>query len=76
MIFFVILEPQIISNVGSNNTNQIIEDEGMECWLAVGYSPQQNDVSERKNQIVMELSKTMSFEKILRRSFLLHLCIQ
>ena len=45
------------------------EDEGVERQLTVGYTPQQNGVSERKNQTVMEMAKSMLFEKNLPKTF-------
>ena len=53
----------------SNEFDKFCEDEGMERQLSVGYTPQQNGVSERNNQTVMEMAKSMLFEKGLQRSF-------
>uniref|UniRef100_A0A5B7B4M6 Retrovirus-related Pol polyprotein from transposon TNT 1-94 n=1 Tax=Davidia involucrata TaxID=16924 RepID=A0A5B7B4M6_DAVIN len=53
----------------SNEFNQFCEDEGMERQLTVGYTPQQNGVSERKNQTVMEMAKSILHEKGLPKSF-------
>ncbi|XP_050889637.1 uncharacterized protein LOC127094920 [Lathyrus oleraceus] len=47
----------------SNEFHKFCEDEGVEIQLTVGYTPQQNDVSERKNQTVMEMAKSMLLEK-------------
>ncbi|CAJ2638092.1 unnamed protein product [Trifolium pratense] len=47
----------------SNEFHKFCEDEGVERQLTVGYTPQQNGVSERKNQTVMEMAKSMLFEK-------------
>ena len=43
--------------------------EGVERQLNVGYTPQQNGVSERKNQTVMEMAKSMLLEKGLPKTF-------
>ena len=53
----------------SNEFDKFCEDEGMERQLSVSYTPQQNGVSERNNQTVMEMAKSMLFEKGLQRSF-------
>ena len=41
----------------------------MERQLTVRYTPQQNGVSERKNQTVMEMAKSMLFEKGMPKEF-------
>ena len=46
----------------SNEFDKFCE-EGVERQLTIGYTPQPNNVSERKNQIVMEMAKSMFFEK-------------
>lgn len=38
----------------SHEFDKFCEDEGIECQLTVAYSPQQNGVSERKDQTIME----------------------
>lgn len=43
----------------SNQFTKFCEDEGIGRQLSVGYTPQQNGVSERKNQTVMEMAKSM-----------------
>jgi transposase InsO family protein len=53
----------------SNEFQKFCEDEGVERQLTVGYTPQQNGVSERKNQTVMEMAKSMLFEKGLPKAF-------
>ncbi|TXG63370.1 hypothetical protein EZV62_010364 [Acer yangbiense] len=45
------------------------EDEGVEHQLTVGYAPEQNGVSERKNQTVMEMARAMLKEKGLPNTF-------
>ena len=50
----------------SNAVQKFCEDEGLEMQLTVGYTPQQNGVSERKNQTVMEMKKSMLHDKGLR----------
>ncbi|XP_058722251.1 uncharacterized protein LOC131594177 [Vicia villosa] len=53
----------------SNEFHKFCEDEGVERKLTVGYTPQQNGVSERKNQTVMEMAKSMLLEKGLPKTF-------
>lgn len=53
----------------SKQFNKFCEDEGMERKLTVSYTPQQNAVSERKNQTVMEMEKSRVYEKGLPKSF-------
>lgn len=53
----------------SNEFHKFCEDEGVERQLTVGYIPQQNGVSERKNQTVMEMAKSMLLEKGLPKTF-------
>ncbi|KAL4367990.1 hypothetical protein GQ457_05G026520 [Hibiscus cannabinus] len=45
------------------------EDEGIEHQLTVGYTPQKNGVSERKNRTVMEMARCMLMEKNLPKKF-------
>ncbi|KAL4352088.1 hypothetical protein GQ457_06G029360 [Hibiscus cannabinus] len=45
------------------------EDEGIEHQLTVGYTPQQNGVSERKNRTVMEMARCMLMEKNLPKNY-------
>lgn len=52
----------------SNEFDKFCEDEGLERQLTVGYT-QQNGVSKRKNQTVMEMAKFMLHEKGLPKSF-------
>ena len=53
----------------SNKFNKFCEDEGVERQLTVGYAPEQNGVSERKNRTVMEMARSMLFEKRLPKTF-------
>lgn len=53
----------------SNEFGKFCEDEGVERQLTVIYTPQQNGVSERKNQTVMEMAKSMLHEKGLPKVF-------
>jgi transposase InsO family protein len=53
----------------SNEFDKFCEEEGVERQLTVGYTPQQNGVSERKNQTVMEMAKSMLFEKGMPKEF-------
>ena len=53
----------------SNEFNKFCEDEGMEHQLTVGYAPEQNGVSERKNRTVMEAARAMLLEKGLPKRF-------
>ena len=63
----------IISDRGkeytSNKFNKFCEDEGVEHQLKVGYAPEQNEVSERKNRTVMEMARTMLMDKGLPKIF-------
>ncbi|XP_071700490.1 uncharacterized protein [Rutidosis leptorrhynchoides] len=53
----------------STQFNKFCEDEGVKRQLTVGYAPEQNGVSERKNRTVMKMAKTMIHEKGLPNSF-------
>ena len=53
----------------SNEFDKFCEDEGVEHQQTVGYAPQQNGVSERKNRTVMEMARTMLKEKGLPKTF-------
>ena len=52
-----------------NNLIDFMSIKAMERKLTVGYTPQQNGVSERKNQTVMEMAKSMLHEKKLPKSY-------
>ena len=49
--------------------DKFCDDEGVEHQLTVGYTPEQNDVFERKNRIVMEMASAMLKEKGLPYTF-------
>ena len=49
--------------------DKFCEDEGIEHQTSVSYSPQQNEVSERKNRTVMEMARSMLEEKRLPKIF-------
>ena len=53
----------------SREFDQFCEDEGVERQLTVRYTPQQNGVSERKNQTVMEMAMSMLHDKKLSKVF-------
>ncbi|XP_028081553.1 uncharacterized protein LOC114282959 [Camellia sinensis] len=53
----------------SKEFDNFCEEEGVERQLTVGYTSQQNGVSERKNQTVMEMAKSMMHEKGLSKNF-------
>ena len=53
----------------SNEFYQFYQDEGIERQLKVSYSPQQNGVSEIKNQTMVEIAKSMLFDKGLLNKF-------
>ncbi|CAL2249603.1 unnamed protein product [Prunus armeniaca] len=53
----------------SKEFNKFCEDEGAEHQLTVGYAPEQNGVSERKNRTIMEMARSMIFEKGLPNKF-------
>ena len=61
------------SNRGKENNSRefdkFCEDEGVERQFTIGYTLQQNRVSERKNQTVMEMAKSMLHEKGLSKPF-------
>lgn len=48
----------------SNAFQNFCEDEGMARQLTVSYTPQQNGVSERKNQTFLEMAKSMLHDKL------------
>ena len=51
------------------NLINFVKKKGVERQLTVGYTPQQNNVSERKNQTMMEIAKSMLFEKGIPKKF-------
>ena len=53
----------------SKEFQKFCEDEGIERQLTVRYTPQQNGVSERKNQTIVEMAKSMMHEKELPITF-------
>lgn len=53
----------------SKEFDKFCENEGVEKQLTVGYTPQENGVSKRNNQTVMEMAKSMMHEKGLPKSF-------
>ncbi|CAL8999580.1 unnamed protein product [Prunus brigantina] len=53
----------------SNEFNRFCDEMGMERQLIVAYSPQQNDVAERKNRTIVEMTKSMMFEKSMPLEF-------
>ena len=53
----------------SSEFDVFCEDEGIEHQLTVGYTPQQNGVSERKNRTVMEMARCMLTETNLPKKF-------
>lgn len=53
----------------SKEFNKFCEDEGVERQLIVGYTPQQNGVSERKNMTVMEMARSMLKDKSMPYKF-------
>lgn len=53
----------------SKQFEKFCEDEEIERQLTVGHTPQQNGVSERKNQTVVEMAKTMLKEKGMPNTF-------
>ncbi|KAL4363436.1 hypothetical protein GQ457_04G018680 [Hibiscus cannabinus] len=64
---------KLISDRGKEYTSTefdlFYEDEGIEHQLTVGYTPQQNGVSERKNRTIMEMARCMLMEKNLSKKF-------
>jgi transposase InsO family protein len=67
--FIKVLRSDIGKEYTSNQFYKLCRDEGVERQLTISYTPQQNGVSERKNQTVMEMAKSMSHEKGLPKSF-------
>ncbi|KAG6469823.1 hypothetical protein ZIOFF_070754 [Zingiber officinale] len=53
----------------SKEFHNFCEDEGVERQLTVRYTPQQNGVTERKNQTIVEMAKSMMHEKGLPKIF-------
>ncbi|CAL8115927.1 unnamed protein product [Prunus armeniaca] len=47
----------------STEFRKFCEDLGLERQLTVAYSPQQNGVAERKNRTIVEMARTMLYEK-------------
>lgn len=60
----------------SNVFDKFCDDEGVKHQLTVGYTPQQNGVSERKNTTTMETTQCMLFEKKMPKRFWRRLLIQ
>ena len=48
---------------------KLCEQEGIQHQFTIPYTPQQNEVSERKNRTVMEMARCLLFEKDLPKSF-------
>ncbi|KAI5321217.1 hypothetical protein L3X38_030288 [Prunus dulcis] len=53
----------------SNEFNRFCDEMRMERQLTVAYSPQQNTVAERKNRTIVEMAKSMMFEKSIPLEF-------
>lgn len=53
----------------SHHFDKFCEEEGVERQLSVAYTPQQNGVSERKNRTIMEMARSMLYDKELPRMF-------
>ncbi|CAL8083743.1 unnamed protein product [Prunus armeniaca] len=53
----------------SNEFNRFCDEIRMERQLTVAYSPQQNGVAERKNRTIVEMAKSMMFEKSIPLEF-------
>ncbi|XP_022927115.1 uncharacterized protein LOC111434054 [Cucurbita moschata] len=49
--------------------NRFCEETGIEHQLTASYTPQQNDVSERRNRFIMEMTRCMLHEKDLPKRF-------
>ena len=50
--------------------NRFCEEVGIENQLTAPYTPQQNDVSERRNRFIMEMTRCMLHNKDLPKHFL------
>lgn len=53
----------------SNEFEEFLQQHGVIHQVTVPYSPQQNGVSERKNRTVMEMARSIIFEKKLPKTF-------
>ena len=53
----------------SEKFNKFCEDAGIEHQLTTPYTPQQNGVVERKNRILMEMTKRLLHDKGLPKKF-------
>jgi len=53
----------------STQFDKFCEDEGVKHQLTTGYTPQQIEVSERKNRTVMEMARCMLAEKKMPKKF-------
>ncbi|GJU62276.1 retrovirus-related pol polyprotein from transposon TNT 1-94 [Tanacetum coccineum] len=53
----------------SNEFEDFLRQQGVIHQVTVPYSPQQNGVSERKNRTVMEMARSMLYEKKLPKTF-------
>jgi len=53
----------------SSEFEKFLEDEGVHHQLTIPYTPEQNGVSERKNRTVMEMARSMLFEKKMPKKF-------
>ena len=53
----------------SETFNRFCEEAGIEHQLIAPYTPQQNDISERRNRFIMEMTRCMLYEKDLPKLF-------
>ena len=53
----------------SETFNRFCEEAGIEHQLTAPYTPQQNDVSERRNRFIMKMTRCMLHEKDLPKRF-------
>ena len=57
------------SEYTSEKFNRFCEDAGIEHQLTAPYSPQQNDVVERKNRTVMKMTRCLLHDKGMPKKF-------
>ena len=67
--YIKILKSDKSKEYNSREFDKFCKDESVERQLTIGYTPQQNGVSERKNQTVIEMAKSMLHEKGLPKTF-------
>ena len=67
--YIKILRSDRSKEYNSREFDMFCEGKSVERQLTIGYTPQQNGVSEKKNQTVIEMTKSMLHEKGLPKTF-------